>query len=104
MSEPTISPMESAWAPVARSAREALALLGYVIEPRCLPDEPGACGGSFADHCVAYFGALKAVSDHQLTHIAPPAVMVEAAYLTVRTELETCGTPDLEDPSLPRRI
>lgn len=99
-----MSDIDEAWAPVARSARDALALLGYHIDPRCLPGEPGACGGSFAQHTVAYFGAIKAVADHQLKHLDPPPVSVQAAYLTAITELELCGAPDQEDPSLPRRI
>lgn len=89
-----MSGIDEAWAPVARSAREALALLGYHIDPRCLPDEPDACGGTFTQHAVSYFGAIKAVADHQLQHIDPPPVSVRAAYLTALTELEMCDTRD----------
>jgi hypothetical protein len=53
------------WAPVARSARSALDTLGYPMSGECLPFEADPCGGTFAQHCVAYF----AVVDHQMEHL-----------------------------------
>lgn len=60
---------DETWAPVAEAARGALALLGWPIEPACLPGEPDACGASFALHAMAHFATLKAIADHQLTYI-----------------------------------
>ena len=57
------------WAPVARSARSVLETLGFAIDPKCLPGEAEPCGGTFAQHCVAYFAAISAVSDHQMEHL-----------------------------------
>jgi hypothetical protein len=85
--------MTEAWAAVARASRDALALLGYVVGPRCLPDEAEPCGGSFALHACANLAALKAVADHQLMHLGPGMNPVQGEiYLEVRGELETgCG-------------
>ncbi|HLM89268.1 MAG TPA: hypothetical protein VK284_09600 [Streptosporangiaceae bacterium] len=83
--------MTEAWAAVARASRDALALLGYVVGPRCLPDEAEPCGGSFALHACANLAALKAVADYQLMHLGPGMNPVQI-YLEVRGELETeCG-------------
>lgn len=57
------------WEPVARSTREALRLLGYPIEPRCLPGEAAPCGATFAQHAMAHLAVIKAICDHQLMHL-----------------------------------
>jgi hypothetical protein len=82
-----------AWAQVARALRNALALLGYVVGPRCLPGEGAPCGATFAEHACANLAAIKAVADHQLTHLGPQmAPMHGSVYLDVRNELESgCG-------------
>jgi hypothetical protein len=80
------------WAPLARASRAALARLGYVTEPRCLPGEPGAgqCGYTFAEHAAAYLAALKAAADHHLAHLDAPAGLLEYVYAETAAELE-CG-------------
>ncbi len=62
---------DESWAPLARSTREALRLLGYGIEPRCLPGEAEACGGTFTEHAAAQLAALRAVTDHHAAHLGP---------------------------------
>jgi len=62
---------DQSWAEVARATRDALALLGRPITPRCLPDEADPCGGTFADHAAAHLATIKAVADHQLLHLGP---------------------------------
>jgi hypothetical protein len=81
------------WAGVARASRDALALLGYVVGPRCLPGEADPCGASFTLHACANLAAIKAVADHQLTHLGPQMGPVHGdIYLDVRSELEAgCG-------------
>lgn len=64
-------PADESWAPVARDTREALKLLGYPIVPRCLLDEPEACGASFTQHAAAHLATIKAIADHQLDHLGP---------------------------------
>jgi len=66
---PKPAPGDDAWAGVARGARTALHNLGHPVDPDCLPGEPEPCGGSFAEHCVAYFAAIAAVTDHQMEHL-----------------------------------
>ncbi len=83
-----MSGRDDTWAGVARNSREALALVGYGIAPRCLPGEPGACGGTFAQHAMAYLGTLKAVADHQLAHLGPLGEQHGEIYWRVRAELE----------------
>lgn len=74
---------DESWKRVAESSRECLALMGYPIDPRCLPGEPGACGGTFAEHAMAHMATLKAVCDHQLDHLGHPAAgKVHAAALS----------------------
>lgn len=75
------------WADVARSTREALALLGHPIDSRCLPDEPDPCGGTFALHAVAHFGVITAVIEHQLAHLGgnDPASPYHAAFDEIRS-------------------
>jgi len=77
------------WAEVARASRGALALLGRPVGPRCLPGEPDWCGGSFAQHAGAQLAALKAVADHQLSHLGPPAAMITEIYAHELAELES---------------
>ena len=60
--------LDAEWEPLARSSRDALALLGYTITVRCLPGEPDACGGTFAQHAAAHFGTMQAVIEHHLGH------------------------------------
>lgn len=62
---------DNTWAPLAHSTREALALIGYDIVARCLPDEPEACGGSFAQHTAAHLATMRAVIEHHVTHLGP---------------------------------
>jgi hypothetical protein len=76
------------WAPLARSSREALRQLGYGIGPQCLPGEPDACGGTFAEHVMAQLATLNAVADHHLEHLRPPADAVAEIYQNIRHELE----------------
>jgi hypothetical protein len=84
---------DETWAGVARASRDALALLGYVVGPRCLPDEDEPCGGTFAMHACASLAALKAVADHQFMHLGPQmTTMHVSVYLDARKELEAgCG-------------
>lgn len=56
------------WKPLAERTREALGLLGYKV-PACLPGEPEACGGNFAEHAAAYLAALKAVIEVRIGHV-----------------------------------
>jgi hypothetical protein len=58
-------------APLAHATREALALIGYDITVRCLPDESGACGGTFAQHTAAHLATMRAVVDHHVSHLGP---------------------------------
>lgn len=77
----------SGWRQVAEATREALALLGYPV-PDCLPGEPGACGGSDAEHAAANLGALRAVVEHRITHLGPEAgPLVDGAAIGVRDQL-----------------
>jgi len=86
-------PSDQTWAGVARASRDALALLGYVVGPRCLPDEDEPCGGTFTMHACANLAAVKAVADHQLAHLGPQmGPMHGSVYNDVRGELEAgCG-------------
>jgi hypothetical protein len=61
--------LDRAWKSLAENSREALALLGYPITPRCLPGETEPCGGSYADHAAAHLITLLAVAEHHLTHV-----------------------------------
>jgi hypothetical protein len=74
---------DESWKQVAGDSREALALMGYPVAPRCLPGEPDACGGTFAEHALAHMATLKAICDHQLDHHLgdPRAGLVYAAAL-----------------------
>jgi hypothetical protein len=82
-----------AWAQVARDTRDALALLGFPIEDRCLPDEPQACGGDFSEHAMTHLVTIKAVCDHQLSHLRPPDLMAFDIYERQSARLrEDCAT------------
>jgi hypothetical protein len=76
------------WADLARASRDALGLLGYGISPRCLPDEPGACGGTFAQHVMAHLATLMAVAEHHLSHLGAPAEQVAEIYERAVAELQ----------------
>lgn len=79
---------DESWAEVARATREALALLGRPIEPRCLPDEADPCGGTFTLHAVAHLATIKAICDHQLGHLGPAyRAPYDEIYLHTRAEL-----------------
>lgn len=79
---------DSTWAPLAHSTREALALLGYDILPRCLPDEPAACGGTFAQHTAAHLATMRAVVEHHVTHLGPSwRPMLEEIQATAAEEV-----------------
>jgi hypothetical protein len=65
------------WPDVARNTREALRWLGHGITPRCLPDEPEPCGGSFELHAMAHLATIKAICDHQLAHLGACAEVDE---------------------------
>lgn len=78
---------DESWAPVARSTREAMALLGYRITTRCLPDEPEHCGGSYAEHAAAHLASIKALVDHQLQHLGAPERVVTEIYEKITAEL-----------------
>lgn len=75
------------WAEVARGSREALALLGRPIEPRCLPDEADPCGATFAMHAVAHFATIKAICDHQLDHLGAPDSQIYEVYMNTLAEI-----------------
>lgn len=79
--------IDEEWAPIARSSREALALLGYNIGPKCLPGEPEFCGGSWAQHTMAQMGAIKAVADHHLSHLGALSELHGKIYWRIRDEL-----------------
>lgn len=78
-------------ADLARKARQALALLGYLLPP-CLPDEPEACGSGFKVHAVSYLAAMRAVVSHRLLHLdAAPRVVRDITKHTAADLGETCG-------------
>lgn len=76
---------DARWAGVARNSRQALNLLGYQVEPQCMPGEANPCGGTFAEHFAANLAALKAVADHHLMHLGVQFVapIYGAAYQSV---------------------
>lgn len=72
---------DAEWEPLACSSREALHLLGYTITPRCLPGEPEACGGTFAQHAASHLAALAAVTAHHVAHLGPSFnSLIESIY------------------------
>jgi hypothetical protein len=81
---------DESWAEVAHESRAALASLGYSIGPRCLPDEADPCGASFAQHAAAHLATIKAVCDHQLSHLGSPYIERSGIIYGNRlTELES---------------
>jgi hypothetical protein len=78
---------DETWAQVARDSRDALALLGFPITGRCLPDEAEPCGATWAQHAAAQLATLRAVVDHQLEHVGLPGVAGEV-YRHEAAELE----------------
>lgn len=78
---------DESWAPVARSTREAMVLLGYRITTRCLPDEPEPCGGNYAQHAAAHLASIRALVDHQLQHLGAPQGVVTEIYDRITAEL-----------------
>jgi len=75
------------WQALAEASREALSQLGYHVGPECLPGEPDACGGSFAEHTAAHLATLQAVIDHHLTHLQPPPGLVDELHAAALAEL-----------------
>lgn len=65
---------DESWAEVAAATRDALALLGWPIDSRCLPGEPqhADCGHSHADHALAHLTLIGEIARHQLDHLGPP--------------------------------
>lgn len=82
------------WQPLAVDTRQALILLRYGV-PECLPGEPGACGGNFAEHTLANLGALRAVVEHHIRHLGADAMpLIEQIYARTRDQLAAeppCG-------------
>jgi hypothetical protein len=82
--------MDKTWADVARDTRAALALLGHPIDPLCLPDEIGACGGTFSQHAAAHLATIVAIADHQIKHLGPGyRGMVNDVYNETIREMKT---------------
>ncbi|HEV8653307.1 MAG TPA: hypothetical protein VG276_28910 [Actinomycetes bacterium] len=83
----------AAWKPLAEATRQALDLLGYGT-PRCLPGEPEACGGNFAEHALGHLAALKAVVEHRIAHLGegsgPMVEQVYAATLATLRRTDPC--------------
>ncbi len=85
------------WKTIAEDARQALIVLHHDV-PQCLPGEPGACGGTFAEHTIAYLATLRARVDFEIEHLgqaAQPAIQV--IYRNMITEIrarEDCGDPE----------
>lgn len=77
------------WKGLAENSRQALNLLGYLVEPQCMPGEDNPCGGTFAQHFAANLAALKAVADHHLAHMGPAFVapIYGDAYRAVEASL-----------------
>lgn len=81
------------WKEAAEATRDALALLGYPISPRCLPGEPDSCGGSYRQHLISHLAAAKACADHQLSHAAARPSLVARIYADTAETLENCSDP-----------
>lgn len=78
---------DNSWRLLAQSSRQCLDLLGYSIKPLCLPDEPDACGGTFAQHTAAHLATLLAVIHHQLEHLNAAEWLPPATYSNILGEL-----------------
>lgn len=66
------------WRDLAVAGRDALRLLGYDIEPACLPDEAAPCGGTFYQHSIAHMATLAAMAEHHRRHLHSP--IMQASY------------------------
>lgn len=87
---------------LAENSRQALALLGYHIEPRCLPGEPDACGGTDLQHVIAHLYSLAAVVSHHISHV-PEDPAFGAIFEQVTGDLEAgCEGPTTRGE--PRRL
>jgi hypothetical protein len=64
------------WAQLSERSREALALLGYTVEPMCLPHEAAPCGGTYFEHFAAHMAAMAALVNHHLMHCGPDAAPI----------------------------
>jgi len=62
---------DAEWRDIARETRVILARMGHPITDLCMPDEPDPCGGTWAQHAAAHLSVIKAIADHQLTHLGP---------------------------------
>jgi hypothetical protein len=83
---------DESWAAVARNTREALGLLGYPIESKCLPGETDPCGATFALHAAAHLAKISAICDHQMTHLGPSfTIAFDEIYAYSRAELDELG-------------
>ncbi|HUN38327.1 MAG TPA: hypothetical protein VMU95_40570 [Trebonia sp.] len=84
-----MSAVEESWRDVAVSTREALRLMGYQRTGRCFPGEPfhDLCGRGWPEHAMAMLATVKAVAEHQLQHLAPPASRLDLVYKGVAREL-----------------
>jgi hypothetical protein len=91
---PADAAADATWAPLARSSREALSLLGYHVEDKCLPDEPAPCGGSFALHAVAQLSAIIAAADHHLAHLGADQSLAVAIYEQTAADIHAGCSPD----------
>lgn len=89
------------WAADAHRYREVLKMLGHK-SPDCMPGEPEECGGTYAEHCIGYLGALKARVQFGINHLDCSCLQahhasLEAAqgiyehWLGVYEEKEGCG-------------
>ncbi len=86
-----------AWKTVAEDARRALTALHHEV-PQCLPGEPAACGGTFAEHTASYLATLRARVDFEIEHLGQAAQpIVQMVYRHMITEIrgrEGCGDPE----------
>lgn len=88
---------DESWADLARSTRDALALLGYPIGDRCLPDEPDPCGATFAQHTAAHLGKIGAAAAHHAAHLgARFDTLISAVYRDAETEFSSGHFCDVE--------
>lgn len=95
---------DEAWADAASIARQAVELVAGGALPECMPDEPFACGASYALHAVSYYVTLKVLADHQLNgHLAAPDYMQKDIYRSQLTHLlGRCQTDHAAQPVNPK--
>jgi hypothetical protein len=75
------------WKDLAEELRQALHLLHFDV-PQCLPGEPEACGGNFAEHALSYLAALRARVDNEIEHLGESAQShVRMIYASTLDEL-----------------